>query len=293
MAEPAPDAGERGEARSRGGSFWLRYGRNFGAVIGVAMVAFLVLVAATAPFAAKHPPLTTAVAPPLLPPAAEYPMGTDDLGRDVLSNFLFGARTSLLVGAAAGVTGMLLGLLVGVAAGFWGGRADHLLLRLTEAFQVMPIFFMMLVIVSLVGGSIWLTTLVIGGLSWPRTARLVRAEVLTLRELEFVVAGRALGATELALAVRYVLPNVLPTAITAGSLEIANAILLESGLSFLGLGDPKVASWGMMLNNAREFLADAWWVAVFPGAGIGMAVLGFNLVGEGVSDALSPQLVRR
>jgi peptide/nickel transport system permease protein len=282
-----------GLAPARRDRFWLRYRRNRAAVVGIAVVALLALVAAAAPLLARYPPLVTAVAPPLLPPSAEYPMGTDDLGRDVLGNFVFGARTSLLVGAAAGVTGMLLGLLVGVGAGYWGGRVDNLFVRITEAFQVMPVFFMMLVIVSLVGGSVWLTILVIGGLSWPRTARLVRAEVLALRELEFVVAGRALGATELALAARYVLPNVLPTAITAGSLEIANAILIESGLSFLGLGDPRVASWGIMLNNAREFLADAWWVAVFPGAGIGLAVLGFNLMGEGISDALSPQLVRR
>lgn len=230
---------------------------------------------------------------PMQPPGAQHLMGTDDLGRDVLHRFVHGARISLSIGALAAVTSMVLGVIVGLFAGYRGGVVDDLLMRVTEAFQVTPRFFLALVVVVLFGASLQNIILIIGLLSWPAIARLIRAETLSIREQEYVQAARIVGVRDLRIMFRHILPNALPPTIVAGSLLVSQAILIESALSFLGLGDPSRPSWGLMLNQANTFLRVAWWLAFFPGIGILLASLGFNLVGDGLNEALNPRLRER
>lgn len=220
-------------------------------------------------------------------------MGTDDLGRDVLSGFLHGARISLLVGIITAGGSTILGVVVGALSGFSAGRLDELLMRITEMFLVIPRFFLALILVAILGPSIWNVILAIAILAWPGTSRLVRAEFLSLRETAFVEAARSLGDTRFDLIFREMLPNALPPVIINSTLQIGYAIILEAGLSFLGLGDPSVMSWGYMLNNAQHFLGYSWHMAFFPGLGIFLTVLGLNLLGDGLNDALNPRLKGR
>lgn len=268
--------------------FWRRYRRNRAAVLGIGIVLFFGGLALFAPLLAPFNPLATGK-DSFQRPDSRYLMGTDDLGRDLFSGVLSGARTSLLVGVLAALTSTLIGVVVGAFAGYYGGMIDDLLMRITEFFLVIPRFFLVLVIVALFGSSIWNVILVIGILSWPMTARLVRVEFLSLKEKEFVEASRAAGATDLRIILRHILPNATPPIVVSGSLQIARAILLEAGLSFLGLGDPNQMSWGVMLYNAQRFLRHAWWTALFPGIAIFLVVMGFNLVGDGLNDALNPK----
>jgi peptide/nickel transport system permease protein len=270
------------------GDLWRRYKRNRAAVMGIGIVLFFGGLALFAPFLAPFNPLATGK-DSFHRPDSRYLMGTDDLGRDLFSGVLWGARTSLLVGILAALTSTLIGVVVGALAGYYGGMTDDLLMRITEFFLVIPRFFLVLVIVALFGSSIWNVILVIGILSWPVTARLVRVEFLSIKEKEFIEASRAAGATDLRIILRHILPNATPPIVVSGSLQIARAILLEAGLSFLGLGDPNQMSWGVMLYNAQRFLRHAWWTALFPGIAIFLVVMGFNLVGDGLNDALNPK----
>jgi len=256
--------------------------------MGIGIVLFFGGLALFAPFLAPFNPLATGK-DSFHRPDSRYLMGTDDLGRDLFSGVLWGARTSLLVGILAALTSTLIGVVVGALAGYYGGMTDDLLMRITEFFLVIPRFFLVLVIVALFGSSIWNVILVIGILSWPVTARLVRVEFLSIKEKEFIEASRAAGATDLRIILRHILPNATPPIVVSGSLQIARAILLEAGLSFLGLGDPNQMSWGVMLYNAQRFLRHAWWTALFPGIAIFLVVMGFNLVGDGLNDALNPK----
>lgn len=259
-----------------------------------AVVLFVVvIVALMAPLIAPYPPLKTGVSPALIPPSATNLLGTDDLGRDGFSEIVFGARTALTVGGIAGFVALVIGILLGCWGGLIGGRVDDFLMRVVEAFQVLPVFFVMLVIASVFGPSTEVTALVLGLLAVPSVARLVRAEALALREADYVAAGYALGNTHLAVAFRHVIPGVLGTALTVSSLEVAGAILTEAGLSFLGFSDSNVASWGAMLNNSRQFLSSAWWMAVFPGAAVAVVVLSINAVAEGLANMTNPRLVLR
>jgi peptide/nickel transport system permease protein len=267
---------------------WKHFRRNRAAVVGLALVLGFVLLAALAPRLAPFAPLSMGK-DSFRPPDTTYRMGTDDVGRDLLSGVLWGTRVSLLVGLLAASTSTLIGVVVGSLAGYYRGLTDDLLMRLTEFFLVIPRFFLVLIIVALFGSSIWNIILVIGVLSWPVTARLVRAEFLSLREKEFVEAVRAMGVPDLRIILRHLLPNAAPPIVVSGSLQIARAILMEAGLSFLGLGDPNQASWGVMLYNAQRFLRHAWWTAAFPGLAIFLLVMGFNLVGDGLNDALNPR----
>jgi peptide/nickel transport system permease protein len=197
------------------------------------------------------------------------------------------------VGVLAAGFAALIGVAIGAAAGAAGGRVDAVLMRLSDLLQTIPQFFLALLIVALAGRGLWKIVAVLAILGWPLTARLVRAEFLSLREREFVEAARALGMSDLRIAVVVMLPNAIPPAIVAATLGVAEAVLLEAGLSFFGLGDPNLMSWGLMLQNAQGFLRRAWWMAVFPGLAIFTAVLAFNLFGDGLSDALNPRLRQR
>jgi len=217
-------------------------------------------------------------------------MGTDDLGRDILSGILWGARVSMAVGLLAALTSTGIGVVVGALAGFYGKMLDDLLMRVTEFFLVIPRFFLVLVMVALFGNSLWHVILVIGVLSWPVTARLVRVEFLSLREKEFVESVRAAGASDLRIILRHILPNAIAPIVVSGSLQIARAILMEAGLSFLGLGvQPPRSSWGNMIGQGLINMLDAPWVILAPTLAIAYAVVAFNMVGDGLRDFIDPR----
>ena len=256
------------------------------------MLALMVAAAAFAgPLGLGSP--RTLGAEPLAPPSWKHLFGTDDLGRDIWTGVLFGARVSLTVGILAAATSALIGTTVGSLAGYFGGVTDNVLMRTTEFFLVIPSFLLALILVAVSGPSIVNVILAIGLLGWPSTARVVRAEFMSLKEREFVTAARAIGVGTRRLVFRQILPNAAPPAVVITSLGVASAILIEAGLSFLGLGDPNQFSWGLMLRNSREFLRIAWWMPTFPGLAIFFTVLAVNLVGDGLNDALNPRTSQR
>lgn len=267
---------------------WKRFRRKKTALFGLAGAILFVAIALLAPLLAPYG--TMDMGPSFQPPGAGHILGTDSLGSDVLSNMILGTRTSLIVGLCAVATSTLIGLTVGSISGFFGGRTDNVLMRVTEMFQILPQFFLAIIVVALFGSSIWNIVFVIGVLTWPVTARLLRAEFLSLRRREFVDAARALGMSDFDLIVREILPNALPPIIVNASLQISGAILLEASLSFLGLGDPDAMSWGIMLHNAQEYFNRAWWMAAFPGLALFATTLALNLTGDGLNDALNPRL---
>lgn len=230
---------------------------------------------------------------PFSPPDAELPLGSDYLGRDVLAGLLAGGRTSLAIGLAAALISVVIGVTVGALSGWFGGWVDRLLMKVTEFFQVLPSLLFAMVLVTLFGATLSVETLAIGGVAWPGVARLTRAECLRLRGMDYVRAATAAGASPGYLIARVVLPNALAPIVVAAALAIGTAILFEGGLSFLGLGDPNVMSWGLMLGQNRTYLLDAWWAVTFPGAAIFLAVLAVSLLGDGINDAGNPRLRRR
>jgi len=269
-----------------------RYLQNGPAVVGLAVL-LGVLTCAVVPGLVTARTPTAMGAATFAPPTPDHPMGTDDLGRDVLAGVVHGARTSLRIGLHATTISLLIGVAVGALAGFHGGGVDGALTTVTEWVQVIPRFFLALLLVALWGATTWNIVVAIGILSWPLTARLARAEFLTLREREFVTAARALGLPDRRIVVRQILPNALPPLVVNASLEIGNAILLEAGMSFLGLGDPQAVSWGSMLFNAQGFFRRAWWMSAFPGAAIFCTVLSLNLVGDGLNQSLNVRMLTR
>lgn len=232
---------------------------------------------------------------PLTPPFEDGSplLGTDQLGRDILAGIINGGRATLAVGAAAAALTCIIGIAVGAQAGFHGGRIDAVLARVTEFFQVLPPLLFAMVIVALFTPSLWLVAFAIGVVSWPSVARLTRGEFLRLKSLEFVTASRASGASDRTLVWGVILPNALPPLVIAATLNVATAILFESGLSFLGLSDPNIMSWGLIIGNGRENVFTAWWISTFPGIAIFVTTLGVSLVGDGLNDALNPKLRRR
>lgn len=272
--------------------FWKRYRKNAAGVVGMAIVAFLAIVALSADMIAPVDPRSLTPGS-FLPPSYQHLMGADDLGRDIFSGVVYGSRISLIVGLLTAGASTIIGILIGGFSGYYGGRIDDLLMRLTEFFQVVPRFFLALVIIALFGSNIWNVILVLAILSWPMTGRLFRAEVLRLRSQDFVMAARAIGCHDIRIIFGHILPNAMAPLIVNTSLQISYAIILEASLSFLGLGDPTMMSWGVMLFNAQQFLRRAWWLATFPGTAIFLAVLGFNLLGDGLNDVLNPRLKDR
>jgi peptide/nickel transport system permease protein len=249
-------------------------------------------VAVLGPLVDRGNPLAAA-GPPLQPPSGAFPFGTDDLGRDVLLGVMNGARVSLLAGAIAASTSAVIGTAVGGAAGFFGRPLDDVLMRLTELVQVAPRFFLAVLVAALFGPSLWYLTLLLGLTFWPHTARLLRAQVLALREREYVLAARAVGLGPGRVLVRHVLPNAASVVVISAALQIGAAILIEASLSFLGLGDRSLISWGYMLNNAQPFLRTAWWMSLFPGLALAITVLGTNLLADGIQSMLDPRLATR
>jgi peptide/nickel transport system permease protein len=248
-------------------------------------VAFAALLA---PWIAPHDPQSL-VGPSFAPPGSRFLLGTDNLGRDVLSDVVYGARVSLTIGVLAAASSTTLGVAAGAVSGFFGGAVDIILMRATEFFQVLPRFFLALIIIALTGPGLGKIILVIAILGWPSVARLVRGEFLRLRSYEFVEAARATGASAAMIIAREILPNAIAPAVVAGSLDVAQAILLEAGLSFFGLGDPNNVSWGMMINTAQKYLGEAWWLSAFPGFALLLTVLSVNLSGDGLNDLLNPR----
>lgn len=227
----------------------------------------------------------------LLAPCWGFPLGTDDLGRDVLARILYGARISLLVGFVAVGLSTVIGVVVGALAGYYGGWIDGLIMRFVDIMLCFPSFFLILAVVAFLEPSIWNIMIVIGFTSWMGVARLVRAEFLSLRERDYVQAARALGARDGRIIFVHILPNALSPILVSATLGVAGAILVESALSFLGIGvQPPTPSWGNMLIVGKQTLGTAWWLSVFPGLAILITVLGYNLLGEGIRDALDPRL---
>jgi peptide/nickel transport system permease protein len=275
---------------------WREYRRHTPGMVGLAILVAAVVMALAAPLLADSAGLhavNTTANPAWANPSKFGPLGTDNLGRSVMTQFIWGSRISLLVGLAATVLAMLIGSVVGIAAGFFGGWAEAVLMRLTEWFLVIPFLPLAIVLAAILGPSIQNIILVIGITSWPAPARLIRAQVLTLKERLYVDRSRALGASDWHLMTRHVLPNVSGLIIANTTLTVPVAILSETTLSFLGLGDPSRASWGKMLQESFEAGAltqQAWWYYVPPGVGILLVVLAFSLCGQALEEVLDPRL---
>jgi peptide/nickel transport system permease protein len=270
---------------------WQRLRRNRLAVFGGVIVLCVLLMAALAPALSLYDPADIRVDRMLQPPSLDHPLGTDELGRDVLSRMVWGSRVSLLVGLVAVGISILIGIVYGAVAGYYGGRLDDLLMRFVDMMLAVPTFFLILAVIALLEPSLINIMIVIGLTSWMGVARLVRGQFLHLKETEYVLAEKALGATDFRIIFRHILPNALSPVYVSAVLGIGGAILLESGLSFLGLGvQPPDASWGSILTSGKDNIEIAWWLSFFPGLAILITVLGYNLLGEGLQDALNPRL---
>ena len=273
-------------------NFFILYARNRSALFGLAILVLVIAIAVMAPWLFPDDPFRLGNTP-MSPPFSETLLGTDSLGRDVAAGIAHGASTSLLVGMVATLVAVVLGTLIGGAAGYFGGWIDNALMRVIEIFQTIPSFIFAILLVAVLSPSIYSIIIAITVVSWPTVARLVRAEFMSLREREFVQAAITLGMSDTRIIFRQILPNALSPIIVTASLMVATAILIESGLAFLGLGDPNIMSWGFLVGSGRSILRSAWWVCTFPGIAILLTVLAINLVGEGLNDALNPRLRER
>jgi len=270
-----------------------RYLNNPAAVVGLLLLLAVLAAALTAGWAYPRNPLSLAGRPLQWPgDSSRFLLGTDQVGRDIAAQILYGARVSLGIGVVATAIAAVIGLVLGAVAGFYGGWIDDLLMRITEAFQILPNFLLLLVLVAVFGSEITTVVLSIGVVSWPPVARLTRAQFLALRHSEFVQAARSLGVGDIKLIFREILPNALPPVIVYASVIMAVAILLESALAFLNLSDPNVPSWGNLIGAGRGVIRVQWYVSAIPGVAILVTVLGISLVGQGLNDALNPRLHR-
>jgi len=261
--------------------------------VGGLIVGIVTALALFAPWIAPYDPSEINVKVILMPPSWEHWCGTDTLGRDIFSRMLFGARISLAVGFVAVGISLLIGLMLGAVAGYNGGRIDGMVMRMTDMVLCFPTFFLILAVIAFLEPSIWNIMIIIGLTSWMGVARLVRAEFLSLRHREFVMAAQSLGVSSIRMMWRYLLPNAMGPILVSAVLGIAGAVLVESGLSFLGLGvQPPTPSWGNILIEGKDNIEIAWWVSMFPGLAILITVLGYNLLGEGLRDYFDPKLER-
>ncbi len=278
-------------ARSPMQEAWRMYRKNIPAMFGLFTLTSILLATLYGTFLYDGDPYNIVWAPHEPPMVSEgFPLGTDYLGRDIVAGILTGGGPTLAVGAAAAALTMIIGLLIGAAAGFFGGWVDNVLMRITEFFQVLPALLFAMVLVTLFTPSLIVIAFAIGVVSWPTTARLTRAEFLKIRELEYVTAARASGTKNWRIMWRIILPNAAPPLIVTATLTVGVAILFEAGLSFLGLGDPNVMSWGLMIGANREYILDAWWPVTIPGIAIFLTVFSVSLIGDGLNDAFNPKL---
>lgn len=268
-----------------------RFRRDKLAIIGAAIVLALFFVAIFAPWVAPYDPARIDTKNILAAPSLDHLCGTDDLGRDVFSRMLYGSRISLTVGFVAIGIATVIGLLIGAAAGYFGGWVDDALMRFVDLMLTIPTFFLILAVIAFLEPSIYNIMIVIGITGWMSVARLVRAEFLALKERDFVMAARAMGASNMRIIFRHILPNAMSPVLVSATLGVAGAILTESALSFLGIGvQPPTPSWGNILTLGKDNIEFAWWLSVYPGLAILITVMGYNLLGEGIRDALDPRL---
>lgn len=278
---------------------WRRFKRNKAALAGLIVIGFVVVLSAFDFIIARYPPnaINLSAGQVRAPPSWGHLFGTDYVGRDVFSQVVYGAKAALYVGFGAAAIAMSLAIVVGLVSGYYGGAVDNVLMRITEIFLVMPFFLILLVFLKVITtvapssiGGISIVTIMIGVFSWSANARIIRAEVLRVKQSEYIEAAKSLGASQRRILFRHLLPNVLHVIIVLTTLQIASAILIEAAVSFLGFGDPNTITWGQQLQNASEAVKEAWWEGVFPGLFITLLVLGFSLLGNGLRDALDPRL---
>lgn len=267
------------------------------AVIGLGLLLLVVICAVLAPALAPHNPSQQSLATRLQPPAwmqggeSQHPLGTDHLGRDILSRIIYGARVSLLVAVIAVAVSGTLGTLLGLAAGYWRGRVDSFIMFLADVQLAFPFILLALAVMSVLGAGLRNVVIVLGITGWVAYGRLIRAEVMSLSAKEYIEAVRALGQKDSKIIVRHILPNVTPSAIVMASLRVANMIIAEASLTFMGLGvEPHIPTWGSMLADGRGYITSAWWLAAFPGLAIMLTVVGVNLVGDWLRDVLDPRM---
>ena len=272
------------------GENWHNFFKNWVSVLGLVILFLLIITALIGPLIAPFDPDDLEIGRRVTPPSTTYWVGTDELGRDVFSRSVTAIRVSLLVGVIAATISTAVGIIVGSMAGFFGGWLDHILMRVTEIFQVVPQFFLAVVLVALFGASVLNIIVAIALLTWPIIARLTRSEFLSLKTRQYVDAAYLGGASNARLIFREILPNALGPVIVSATLLVGRAMLTEAGLSFLGLGDPSRISLGVMLYQSRPFIQIAWWAAVFPGIMIFLAVLSTNLIGDGLNDVITHHL---
>jgi peptide/nickel transport system permease protein len=265
---------------------------NVSTYVGIGLIGVPLFAALLAPFLAGADPMALS-AQTLRSPTLTHLMGTDDLGRDVFARVLYGGRISFMVGLFSALIAITIGTAVGLIAGYFEGRTDEILMRITEIFQIIPRFLLAIVVVALLGGGIVKIIVIIGILGWVGTARVVRAQLLVLRREEFVLAATLGGASSLRIITRHILPNVVPFIIISASLQTGGAILTESFLSFLGLGDPSRPSWGLLLQQAQLHLQQAWWMSTFPGIALSVTILGLNLIGDGLASKFGARRIAR
>jgi peptide/nickel transport system permease protein len=286
---------------------WRRLKKNKVAIAGLGIVGIFIVMAAFDRLVALYPPKCILGVSPACqldgrlhsnsPPGLAYPLGTDITGYDVYSEIVYGTRAAFLIGIGATGLTMLIAVVIGLAAGYFGGWMDNLLMRLTEVFLVIPFFLLLLVFLQVTiklapanTGSIWLVVFVIGAFSWPGAARIIRGEVLRVREFEFIAASRQIGASSYRILFRHLFPNVLHIIIVLATLQIAASILTEAAVSFLGFGAPGSNTWGQQMYNSANYVEQAWWGTLFPAVFVTLMVMGFNLLGNGLRDALDPRL---
>jgi peptide/nickel transport system permease protein len=273
--------------------FWPRMKRNRLALLGGVVVLLLFFISLLAPLISPYDPSAINAWKVLSPPSWQHWFGTDELGRDVLSRVLFGARISLKVGfVAVGIT-VVIGTTVGLVSGYYSGVVDTVMMRFVDIMLCFPAFFLILAVITFMEPSIWYIMMVIGLTGWMGVARLVRAETLSIREMEYILAARCIGCSNLRIIFRHILPNAISPVLVAATLGVAGAILTESALSFLGIGvQPPTPSWGNILTSGKDYIEFAWWLSLFPGLAILITVLAYNLLGEGIRDALDPRVKR-
>ena len=273
--------------------FWGRFSKNKSAVFGLIILFLVILMAVIANWIYPDDPFRLAGKPMSSPGTNGFLLGSDTLGRDVAAGIAHGAKTSILIGLLATIAAVFIGIIFGALAGYYGGVIDDALMRVTEIFQTIHSFVFAILLVAIMKPSIESIVIAITVVSWPAVARLVRGEFMSLKNREFVQACHTLGMNDSRIMMREILPNCLSPVIVIGSLMVATAILIESGLAFLGLGDPNIMSWGFQIGAGRTMLRSAWWVCTFPGIAILITVLAINLVGEGLNDAFNPRLRER